>query len=105
MLTGKSVEQSLDGAACSLAEQQAGQRQAPEEAPAPPAAAALKERAVVMFSGKTGAPEASGEDAAAKEPTLRLIRDAFQVVDGLNSALFDKNAEERPCGGLDKGLS
>ena len=73
-----------------------------EEARTPLAAAALKERAATMFSGKTGAPVVSGEDPAAKEPTMRLLIDAFEVVNGLPGMLFDPNAKPRPCGLLDK---
>ena len=73
-----------------------------EEAPAELAASALKERAAVMFSGNSGAPVASGEAAAAKEPTLSLIRDAWTAIESLPAALFDKHAQHRPCGLLDQ---
>ena len=73
-----------------------------EEAPAELAASALKERAAVMFSGNSGAPVASGEAAAAKEPTFLLIRDAWTAIESLPAALFDKHAQHRPCGLLDQ---
>ena len=73
-----------------------------EEAPAELAASALKERAAVMFSGNSGAPVASGEAAAAKEPTFLLIRDAWTAIESLPAALFEKHAQHRPCGLLDQ---
>ena len=65
-------------------------------------AAPLQARAAIMFSGATGAPVASGEAACAQQPTRGLLRHAVAAVAKLPSALFDKDAEHRPCGLLDK---
>ena len=55
-----------------------------------------------MFSGNSCARVASGEAAAAKEPTLSLIRDAWTAIESLPAALFEKHAQHRPCGLLDQ---
>jgi hypothetical protein len=67
--------------------------------------AALAARAAIMFSGKSGAPVASGIEADAttpKEPSYGLCRGATDVVEELPNELFEQYAEHRPCGKLDR---
>ena len=68
--------------------------------------AAVLARALIMFSGESGAALASGikEDAAtAEKPTFGLVRAALEVVfNDLDGALFDPHAAHRPCGVLDR---
>ena len=67
---------------------------------------ALKARAMIMFSGESGAPISTGikEDAATcKEPTYGLCQHAMDVIfNDLDGALFDQFAAHRPCGILDR---
>ena len=96
----------LCGTATTPAGELAGRQDEPaclaKEASAGLTAAALQARAVLMFSGVTGAPVASGEAASAQQATRGLLRDAVAAVDKLPSELFDKHAKHRPCGLLDK---
>ena len=101
-LTSNNIEQSLVDGAAPVGGPGPEHGQVREEAPAELAASALKERAAVMFSGNSGAPVASGEAAAAKEPTFLLIRDAWTAIESLPAALFEKHAQHRPCGLLDQ---
>jgi hypothetical protein len=73
-----------------------------EELPAEVALESLKRRADVMFSGATGAAVPSGETTATTAPTFGLVKDVIVVIDALPDALFDRHAEHRPCGLLDK---
>ena len=74
----------------------------PEELPAQVPLAELRRRAGIMFSGATGAVVASGGTAATSAPTFWLIEGVIEVVDALPPKLFDRWAEHRPCGLLDK---
>jgi hypothetical protein len=72
-----------------------------EAAEAPPAEvpqAVLQQRAGIMFSGATGASVASGEGVATSAPSPGLAKAVVTVIEGLDDALFDRNAEHRPCG-------
>ena len=62
----------------------------------------LKQRASKMFSGESGAVVPSGEAEATSAPSYGLISDVIEVVDALPNALFDRCAEHRPCGLLDR---
>ena len=62
----------------------------------------LRQRAAIMFSGATGAVVASGEGEATSSPSFGLVRDVVSVVESLPAALFDRYAEHRPCGLLDR---
>ena len=62
----------------------------------------LKRRADFMYSGATGAAVASGAEGVTTAPTYGLVQDVISVVKALPSALFDPQAEHRPCGLLDK---
>ena len=55
-----------------------------------------------MFSGKTGVVVPSGDVEATSAPSLQLICDVIEVVDALPDELFDRHAEHRPCGLLDR---
>ena len=62
-----------------------------------------EERAVIMFSGKTGAVVASGEVLAVSEPTCGLVDEVSRAIDAIpTSPMFDKHAKSRPCGLLDR---
>ena len=74
----------------------------PEQPPAPVPRPVLSRRAGSMFSGETGAVVMSGEGLATSRPTLKLVKEAFEVVNTLPSELFQQYAEHRPCGLLDK---
>lgn len=68
---------------------------------------AVLTRALIMFSGVSGAPVASGitaDAASAKTPTYGLVRGAIKVVyfNELDGALFDPHVDQRPCGVLDR---
>ena len=73
-----------------------------EEPPAAVAVAVLQRRACIMFSGATGAVVGSGEGLATSAPSYGLMKDVVKVVEALPEALFDRHAEHRPCGLLDK---
>ena len=77
----------------------------PEEPPAPVPLPVLRSRAGVMYSGETGAVVRSGELGATSAPTYELVDDVIKVIKELEAqvpALFDANAQHRPCGLLDK---
>jgi hypothetical protein len=74
----------------------------PEEPPAAVPLPELKRRADFMYSGATGAAVASGAEGVTTAPTYGLVQDVISVVKALPSALFDPQAEHRPCGLLDK---
>ena len=73
-----------------------------EEPPAAVAVAVLQRRAGIMFSGNTGAVVSSEEGLATSAPSYGLMKDVVKVVEALPAALFDRLAELRPCGLLDK---
>ena len=73
-----------------------------EEPPAAVAVAVLQRRAGIMFSGNTGAVVSSEEGLATSAPSYGLVKDVLAVVDALPAELFDRHAEHRPCGLLDK---
>jgi hypothetical protein len=71
----------------------------------PPATVPLavsQQRAGIMFSGITGAVVTSEEGLATSAPSYGLVKDVLAVVDALPAELFDRHAEHRPCGLLDK---
>ena len=74
----------------------------PEQLPTQVPLAELQRRAGIKFSGATGAVVASGGTAATTAPTYGLVEGVIEVVDALPPALFDRWAEHRPCGLLDK---
>eukprot|EP00966_Prymnesium_polylepis_P202469 4690509-Prymnesium_polylepis.1 len=83
-------------------ETEACREEATEEVESEEEPITLKERAAIMFSGKTGAPVASGEDGVAEEPTLGLVKAIVSIVEDLPGNLFNANAAHRPCGVLDR---
>jgi len=89
-------------AACSGGEQLEDQDEASEQPPAAVPKDVVQQRASVMFSGNTGEVVASGDGPATSAPSYQLAIDVDEVVEGLPAALFDRNAEHRPCGLLDK---
>ena len=50
----------------------------------------------------TGAVVTSEEGLATSAPSYGLVKDVLAVVDALPAELFDRHAEHRPCGLLDK---
>ena len=77
--------------------------QEPEQAPPDEVPLAeLKRRADIKFSGETGAVVASGAGEATSALTYGLINDVIDVIHTLPDALFDRHAEHRPCGLLDR---
>ena len=69
-------------------------------AQAPDVAAALEVRALIMFSGDTGAPVASGCVSIAQEPSKELMVEAIRLIYQLPDELFDRYSEHRRCGVL-----
>ena len=92
-------------AAAAGSEQEVGQVgtcEGQEELPAAVPLAVLQRRAAIMFSGDTGAVVASGEGLGTSAPSYGLVKDVVNVVEALPEALFDRHAEHRPCGLLDR---
>jgi len=86
-------------------EQEAVQAEPSEPPPEQQAQVPLPElqgRAEKMFSGATGAVVASGEGVAASAASLQLVDDVIRVIDKLPGELFDRDADHRPCGLLDR---
>lgn len=72
-----------------------------EQLPAEVPAEELSRRAQMMFSGTTGAVVASGSVAATTAPSYQLVSDVSDVIEALEKdrpQLFDRFAEQRPCG-------
>ena len=75
------------------------------QAPATIPLAELQRRAEIMFSGKTGAVVASGDQGVTSEPSFQLVDDVINVIkilDERTPALFDRHSQHRPCGLLCK---
>eukprot|EP00966_Prymnesium_polylepis_P084698 1960797-Prymnesium_polylepis.1 len=62
----------------------------------------LERRASIMLSGATGEAVASGDQGVTSAPSYQLVKDVHAVLEALPPALFDKAAQDRPCGLLDK---
>jgi hypothetical protein len=93
----------LARAATTGSEQEVGHVGPCEDKEEPPAAVAvLQRRAGIMFSGNTGAVVSSEEGLATSAPSYGLVKDVLAAVDALPHELFDRHAEHRPCGLLDK---
>lgn len=92
----------LAGAPTSGSEQVEGHSDGSEVPPAVVPLTMLRQRAAIMFSGATGAVVASGEGEATSASSFGLVRDVVSVVESLPAALFDRYAEHRPCGLLDR---
>ena len=89
-------------AAHSGGEQAQGHEEDEEQLPAEVQMDVLKQRASIMFSGDSGGVVPSGYGEATSAPSYGLINDVIEVVDALPHALFDRSAEHRPCGLLDR---
>ena len=95
----------LGRAATAGDEQMESHNEPEEQPPAEVPKVELDRRAGIMLSGETGAAVASGGDAVTTAPTYGLCKDVTALMDELERtrpALFDRHAEHRPCGLLDK---
>ena len=73
-----------------------------EQLPAQVPLTELQRRAGIKFSGTTGAVVSSGGAAATTAPTYGLVDGVIAVVESLRPELFERWAEHRPCGLLDR---
>ena len=89
-------------AAHSGGEQAKGHEEDEEQLPAEVQMDILKQRASKMFSGESGWVVPSGYGEATSAPSYGLINNIIEVVDALPHTLFDRSAEHRPCGLLDR---
>jgi hypothetical protein len=89
-------------AAHSGGEQAKGHEEDEEQLPAEVQMDILKQRASKMFSGESGGVVPSGYSEATSAPSYGLINNVIEVVDALPHTLFDRSAEHRPCGLLDR---